>query len=475
MGPSLSQPISRRVPGSFRDPAGYVFERQQRIFRAISRERHETLSALQECGLLEALMADGSLPGTRFVAASDARALAAEHPGFSSFLEHERIAPISYPYEWSYTMLADAAAHTLDLQIRLLGAGFSLQDASAYNIQFVQGRPTFIDLTSIEQPPRLDVWYALGQFGRMFTYPLLLVRDCGWDLRSYFLGALDGRSCEQVVRSFGPVQRCRPRLLLDLTLPYLLGRRRDRRPGGDGREILDRPNANAAPQLVNLRRLSAKVRRLAAGYRHGGEWSRYTTTCSYDETAERAKKDFIRNHLQALQPRQVLDLGCNTGDYTLLAAASGAQVTAVDADPGAVDVLYQRLRAAPARVTPLVADIANPSPAIGFRNQERSSLVQRVDADCVLALALLHHLVVRGNLSVQAVRDLLYDLTRRHVLLEFVPPSDPMFQRLTRYRQESFCELTLDHCRTVFEQRFSVRQEQPIPGSLRTLWLLQKR
>src|SRR5205085_2836690 len=163
---------------------------------------------------------------------------------------------ISYPYEWSVSMLAAAAVCTIDVQLALLQHGCSLKDATAYNIQFVDGRPKFIDISSIERPARLDMWFALGQFQRMFTFPLLLASQYGWDLRSYFVANMDGRDIEQLARVLRFRDRLRPSLLMDFTLPLLLTRRANRSESS-GQEMLEKPNKNAGPQLLNLTRLRA--------------------------------------------------------------------------------------------------------------------------------------------------------------------------------------------------------------------------
>ena len=206
-----------RDSGSFRDPSGYVFQHAGRIFRALDRTSAELLRGLDAQGHLTRWTREGLVVGTRFVADAALQAqLAALHPGFEAFLEHDRISPITYPYEWSTSMLADAGRLTLRLQGELLKLGLSLKDATAYNVQFVRGRPVFIDLTSIEKPARLDLWFALGQFNRMFLYPLLLAKHAGWDLRSYFLSNLDGRSTLQVGQAFSWFRRWSPGLILDV-------------------------------------------------------------------------------------------------------------------------------------------------------------------------------------------------------------------------------------------------------------------
>ena len=463
------------LAGSFRDPSGYVFSRQQRIFRAIDKGCGEVVRGLIENGLLWELTRKRMIVSSEFVE-DDAlrRTLAAEHPGFEHFLEHDVLTTITYPYEWSISMLADAGVLTIDLQLCLLEAGCSLKDATAYNVQFQHARPIFVDFGSFERPGRLDVWFAMGQFSQMFTFPLLLCRHQGWNLHSYFLANLGGRSVEQVARGLGWLQRLRPRLLLDVTLPALLTRWSNRNDRAR-RELLEKPKTDTLPQVLNLRRLRSKISKLAAGYKPSSAWSRYTQTCKHGEAAEQAKKGLVAAFLQSTKPRRVLDLGCNTGDYSRLAAESGAEVVAVDSDHDAVEILYRQLRKAPAPITPLVVDLCNPSPAIGYLNRERASFLQRVDADCVLALALVHRLLIAGNLSPTAIRDLVFELTRRDLVLEFVPRDDAMFRELMKFRVDLFHQWTLENCREVFLERFFLRQESPIPGSKRTLLFLSKK
>lgn len=466
-----------RLAASFRDPEGYVFLHADRVFRALAPGFVPLLSEIEQGGLLATLAQDGVVVPSHRVTDPVLRAeLLRHHPEAAEFVEHQRIAPITYPYEWSVSMLADAGVLTLDLQLRLLKHRLSLKDATAYNVQFRQGKPVFIDLTSIERPERLDIWKALGQFNQMFTFPLLLNQERGWDLRSFFLGSLGGRTLEDVAKSFGTLARWRPSLLLDLTLPLLLGRRVEKQAPAESRAATA-PKGATSPdaQRANLGRLKNKLRALAADYKPSGVWAGYTATCTYDASASHAKRDLVGRCLERARPRQVLDLGCNTGEYSYLAAASGASVISVDQDHDAIEMLYRRLRKEPAAITPMVADLSHPSPGIGFRNTERDPLLARVESDLVLALALLHHLLVSANLSLPAARDLLFDLSRDAVVLEFVPIDDPMFQRLLRFRSEDFSWLTLDHCRAVLAERFTVVDEQPVPGTPRTLFFLRKR
>lgn len=465
-----------RIGGSFRDPSGYVFTREGRLFRAIDAECHATLRELEKSGLLARFTAARQIVVTKWVEdAALARQLGTEHPGFEHFIEHERLERITFPYEWSVSMLADAALLTLDLQIALLAEGLSLKDATAYNVQFREGRPIFIDLGSIQRPRRLDLWFALGQFQRHFLFPLLLTRHRGWDLRSYFLPNLDGLAPQQVAAAFPGLGQWSPKLLVDLTLPLLLEGKAQGRAKGWEQTTAPKSGGDPKAQIVNLKRLRAKVAGLAAGYKTTGAWHDYTATCTYDDAAEASKKKLIQAFLARSTPATVLDLGCNTGDYSYLAAENSAQVIAADADHDAVELLYRRLRDKPAKITPMVINAANPSPAIGYMNAERPAFLDRAGADCVFALALIHHLLVSANLSLAAIRDLFAALARRWLVLEFVPVSDVQFQRLIRFRENLFEAITLDACLAVFAEKFDQRDRQPVAGTERTLLFFEKR
>lgn len=471
------RPFALRLAGSLRDPSGYVFERDGAVYRAVDEECAGVIRQVEESGLLDALVADGSVVATSFVPDAEATALASDHSGYHRFLRHRRLDAISFPYEWSASMLADAGLLTLDLQLRLLEHGFALKDGTAYNVQFEKGRPTFIDLASIERAPRLDAWFALGQFHRMFTFPLLLLRHRGWDLRSYFLGAPDGRSERQVADAWGPIARWHPALLLDVTLPALMsGRSGTGRPAAEAKAKAPdlQRGTDASAQQINLRRIRRKVSRLAAGYRPHGVWADYKPSESYSG-AEGRKREIVARMLGAARPQRVLDVGCNTGDYSYLAAGLGASVVAVDGDHDAVEALYRRLRSEPAAIVPLVVDVANPSPAIGYRNHERPRFNDRIRADCVLALAVMHHLVVSAGLTIAAVRDLLWDLTTDHLIFEVVPRTDHMFERLMAVRRELTETVSVDRCRMLFRERFEVVSEEAVEGTERVLLHLRRK
>ncbi len=471
--PQVESPI--RQAGSFRDPSGFVFELDGRILRAVDEGCLRTVRELRDCGLLARLIEDGLIVPTSIVEDFELeRRLRAIYPEPAGFLLHKRICPISYPYEWSPSMLADAGVCTIDLQIRLLEHGYSLKDATAYNIQFHRGRPVFIDIPSIERPARLDVWIGLGQFGRMFTNPLLLNRFKGQSLRSYFLADLDGSDVSRVQRAFGRLELLSPRLLLDITLPYWFGRRASRLDDAQPRRLESKPSSPAA-QIINLRRLRAKLTHLAGKQRSAGHWAAYTQTCNYSQRAGECKLREVRDFLREQRPHSVLDVGSNTGRYSMLAAEAGAEVVSIDSDADCIDVLHGQTRRSGQPILPMCVDIANPSPAIGFRNRERASFLDRIDADCVLALAIIHHLHVSANLPLDGIRDMFADLCRRFLVLEFVPTDDVMFRKLMQFRVDLYQDFTLARCLRVFAERFEIIRQVRLDDSPRTLLFMRKK
>ena len=465
---------SNRVAGSFRDPSGYVFRKGSRLFRTLNASSTEILRELEASGTLAELVRSKLLVGTKFVDSELRDLLSQEHDGCAEFLEHDLLETISYPYEWSVSMLADAGLLTLDLQSQLVQQGYSLKDATAYNIQFVNGRPIFIDIPSIEKPRRLDLWPALGQFNQMFTYPLMLAIGQDLPLSSYFLPHLNGMSPKQVARLVGHLRIWRPSMAIDVGLPALLSAAKFAQ-NTDVNKVLSKPNSNVRVQLISIKRLRKKIKKLRRRFRPDGVWTTYTKTCTYDDEAETAKKKYIEEFLQANNPEVVLDLGCNTGTYSRIAAKHGARVLSVDSDHDTVDILYRSLKSDPASVSPLIADLCNPSPGIGFRNQERPPLLDRIQADVILALALVHHLLVSGNLPLEEIRDLLADLTRIHLILEFIPNDDVMFRQLLAKRVGPFEPISLEQFIDVLSSRFQILRQQSIPHSERVLLFLEKR
>lgn len=465
----------QRDPGSFRDPSGFVCHHRGEVYRAVDGRCASVVDRLSETGLLGKLERMGTIVPTRILDPGELqfRQLLTQLPRVEHFLHHRRIPLISYPYEWTPTMLADAALCSLDLQLMLVEHGYSLKDASAYNIQFDRGKPIFIDIPSIETVARRDVWVAFDQFCRMFLFPLWLSIYKRCTLKEYFLANLDGADLDDVYDRFGSVRSLAPSMCMDLWLPHLL-QRVSSAVAPTIRRRTDVERSDPRPLLINLRRLRRKIQRIASRAKPTGRWTKYETACPYDEEEITQKERFVSRVLLECECRSILDLGCNTGRFTKLAADRGLSVVAVDQDVSCVDALYRRGRDQPSRVMPLVVDIANPSPGTGFRNIERSSFLERCDFDCVMALALVHHLLVTSRIPLVAVRDLLFDLTHAYVIVEYIDPSDAMFLSLRGAREDLYHDLTLSVFKRTFLERFELVSEEKI-SSTRSLMALRRR
>ncbi|GJM24251.1 MAG: 50S ribosomal protein L11 methyltransferase [Phycisphaerae bacterium] len=469
----------RRDAGSFRDPNGFVCHHEGKVYRVVDESFSHLFDQLQRSGLLQQLFDDGLLIGSRRISDDEhvlselGRIADPSATGAHSVLHHERVPFISYPYEWSPGMLADAALCTLDLQLRLMSGGYNLKDATAYNVQFIGSQPVFVDVTSIESVQRKDVWTALDQFYRMFLYPLLLSHYGRCQSKPYFLSHLDGMEPDDVQRCIGRVSALRPGLLLDLWLPCQLKRWANRKPN-QLRHQVDVNRDDTKPLEINLKRLRHKIQKLAEKRHSGGTWLGYENDNCYDEAAEDLKRTFVERHLTGNRPARVLDIGCNTGAYSRLAAESGAAVVALDSDTACIDNLYRNARDNRLNILPLVMNIANPSPGIGFRNIERQSFLDRASFDCVLALALIHHLHITANLPLDSIRDLLADLTEDVLIIEFIEPTDSMFKQLRGSRADDFADFTIERCSQSFTSRFDLIEQVAVTPH-RTIAAYRKR
>jgi hypothetical protein len=449
-------------PGSFRDPAGFVFRRAGTLYRQVNQSYASTFEQLERAGFLRALQDDGLL-----IAHNRLGAEAASTPDAFAVLQPDLIPFVSYPYEWCFGQLKDAALLTLELQRRALDAGFILRDGSAYNVQFRGGRAIFVDTLSFSAYRSGQPWYAYGQFCAHFLAPLALIARCDPRLGALQRSLPDGIPLDLASRLLGMRSWVRPALLLHVHL-HAAARRRYARDTAAQR---DRSMSLAAlRRLIDHLRLT--VERLS--WKPGpSEWSDYESEHDYTPDATRAKEQALGEMLQRIQPRTVWDLGANTGMYSAVAANSGARVVAIDSDHAAVERHYHRTRLKSDLILPLVIDLRNPSPSLGWAHAERQSLAERGPADVALALALVHHLVLGGGIPLPWVAKWLASVSRA-AIVEFVPPDDPQVRRLLAGRTERTHEYSEAEFRRAFDVYFTMRERRPLPGSGRMLYALDR-
>ena len=460
--------------GSFRDREGRVFYHQGRVLRALSRHALEAFDTLAATGFYARAEDGGRVVATRRVD-FPAELLEELSEHWAAVLEHDRIPFVSYPYEWSFSMLRDAALLELELLRSALGEDMVLKDASAYNVQWQGARPVFIDVASFEPWTPGDPWVGYLQFCQHFLYPLLLTAYRDVAFQPWLRGSLEGIDAEDVNRLFGWRDRLRPGVLTDVYLQARLQAAHSRaEASGSLRNELRRAGFRKEMIVRNVERLEKIVRGLR-WRRASSQWASYSQDCSYDAGERELKERFVEDAARRLSPDLVWDLGCNTGDYSCRVAAHAGYVVALDGDHLAVDRLYRRLAAdGPPNVLPLCNDLTDPSPALGWRHSERRTLSERGRPDLVLCLALVHHLVLTANVPVPEVLDWLAGLGR-HLVLELVTLEDPMAQRLVRNKGGAHHPYGTELFETELAHRFSVLEQAEIQSGLRRLYLLESR
>ena len=463
-------------PGSFRDPSGRVVYYNGEVYRSVDDEGMKLFRDMEQKGSLNLLAEKGYIVGTEIIDDNDpvCSILKEQVPGSKHFLHHDRIPLITYPYEWSFSMLAECAKLQIRLQLELINKGYSLKDATAFNLQFSGCRPVFIDIPSIERLEVRDVWIAYGQFCQMFLFPLLLKYYKHIGMKNIFLAGINGISVEEVYSIFGFPGSLRPALFFDVFLQYLSQKKAEGKQTALKQRIKS-PGRSTAPQVVNLNRLLRKIDRMLKKNNHSSHWKDYADTNTYSDRAEEEKKDFVEKFLLNRRPETVLDLGCNTGIYSVIAAKHGSRVTAVDFDHDSIDLLYNRAREEDLNILPLWIDITNPSPGLGFCLRERKSFMERFSGDAVFALALIHHLLITCRIPLELIRDFFYTLTGSHLVVEFIGRKDVMFQHLLALREDIYQDITRENFLKIFLEKFDLEKEERVPESERILFVFRKR
>ncbi|MFQ5981688.1 MAG: class I SAM-dependent methyltransferase, partial [Candidatus Heimdallarchaeota archaeon] len=459
-------------PGSYKDPSGGVFYYKDKVCRWVADDTNQFYQNLVKSNLFQDLIQSKYFVPTSQIDLNHDECISNQYGNNATYFEHERIQFISFPYEWPPSMILDAAIHTLDLQSMLLQKNLSLKDATPYNIQYRHAQPLFIDLCSIQNASENGIWIAYNQFCQTFLYPLLTFQFTSSSLRSIYLTHLDGLTLDETFESLGFRPVWKHGLIFDYVMPAFLRKiENSSLPISKKTVSTSRTFKNSSEiQLYTVRRLRRVFNRMRLGT-GTSKWKNYRKSCSYTDENYLRKKEFIESVLRSHHINNVLDLGCNTGDISLLAAKNGVDVVALDSDPYCVDHLYRRSKDHHAPILSLCIDIANPSPSIGWFNRERPSFLERVNRqfDCVFALALIHHLLIKNRIPLPQIVDLLRHCTSRFLVVEFVGPSDKMFQELLRYRTESYSDFNRGNFEATMSQHFSIIRNEEIVDPVRAM------
>lgn len=448
---------------SFRDPSGFLFTREGVLLRQVNQPYQPHYDHLIQSGLYQRLVERGLLIPHQKVAQPPA-----EPANAYCVLQPELLDFISYPYEWCFSQLQDAALATLQIQKLALEAGMWLKDSSAYNIQFQRGRPILIDTLSFEIYPEGRPWEAYRQFCQHFLAPLSLMAYVDVRLAGYLRVHLDGIPLDLASR----LLPFRTRLRLPLLLHIHTHAASQKRYAGQSVQARGAFSRTALLGLID--NLESGIRGLRWSPA-ATDWSSYYEFHNYTPAGLEHKERLIAEFLNQIQPANVWDLGANTGRFSRVASSRGIPTLAFDLDPGAVELAYRQVRQnQETHLLPLLLDLTNPSPALGWHNRERMSLLERGPAGAVLALALVHHLAIGNNTPLERLAEFFASLGR-WLVIEFVPKEDSQVQRLLASRQDIFPDYTVERFEHIFSRLFRLHRAETILDSGRRLYLMERR
>ena len=464
------------LPSSFRDPSGFVFEHEGSVCRQVNETFAQQFQQFLDSGLYAALTRKGYLVTHEDVTHSDIP----RSPGCYRLLAPEKIPYVSYPYEWSFSQLKDAALLTLRVQTVALQHGFCLKDASAYNVQFHKGRPVFIDTLSFEPYREGAPWVAYKQFCQHFVAPLALMARVDVELGKLLITHIDGIPLN-LASNLLPI---RTRFNYGLQTHIHLHAKMQTAHADSGAETSS-SNADSGKGSSGLskRGIQAIVESLAATVKRlqwrppKTEWGDYYQNTNYTGDSGEEKRRLLTDFLAFVDGplHLVQDLGANTGLFSRVAAEQADLVISQDIDPVAVELNYRQLLTDEAKnILPLRQDLFAPSPAIGWGNEERCSFRSRARCDAVLALALVHHLAISNNTPLSKIAALFAELGR-WLIIEFVPKSDSQVARLLKTREDVFPDYSEAGFEAAFAEYFTIEKSSPVRGSERHLYLMRSR
>ncbi len=455
-----------KVSGSFRDPNGYLFTRGDVLYRQVNKMYGEHYEQLMTSGLYAQLVKEGLL-----IEHVEVDETPLDQTISYKVIRPEKLAFISFPYEWCFSQYRDVALCTLAIMKLALDHGMVLKDASAYNIQFHQGHPVLIDTLSFEKYQDGLPWVAYRQFCQHFLAPLALMALTDIRLSQMMRNYIDGIPLD-LASSLLP-----PRSKFNLGLQahvHLHAVAQKRYAGKDIKQVAQNRKMSKMALTGLIGSLESTIKNLN-WKPEGTEWADYYSGTNYTDSAFDSKKILITELISKINPGAVWDLGANTGIFSRITSSKDIPTVSFDIDPAAVEINYLESRKKNEKfILPLVLDLTNPSPAIGWANVERPSFMQRACADLVLALALVHHMAISNNVPLVALAEFLNHLSR-YLIIEFVPKEDSQVQRLLVSRVDIFPDYHQQGFEQAFTTYYKIIKSVPIPETKRILYLMERR
>jgi len=456
---------SAPLSSSFRDPSGFLFTRDGVLYRQVNKVYEPIYEKLMSGGLYAALIKKGWLiPHEEMTDVEPAdKAIAFK------IIRPEKVGFISYPYEWSFSQLKDAALLTLKIQNLALEKGMTLKDASAYNIQFFKGKPVLIDTLSFDDYEDGKPWDAYRQFCQHFLAPLALMAKVDIRLSQLMRVYIDGIPLELASK----LLPWNSRLNLGLATHIHIHAGAQKKYSESQGKGTGEAHVSKTGLLGLIDNLKSTVKSLE-WKPQGTEWAEYYDITNYSSDAFEQKKTLVKSFVQSAGGGSIWDIGANTGEFSRPVSESGP-VVSFDIDPAAVEKNYRQVRSGKETdILPLVLDLTNPSGDIGWANKERDSLANRGPADVVMALALIHHICISNNVPLESFAEYLQTLGR-NLVIEFVPKEDSQVQILLSTRKDIFPRYTIEGFEEAFSKSFEIVNKKPVEGSLRVLYLMKSK
>ncbi|MBI5858644.1 MAG: SAM-dependent methyltransferase [Sphingobacteriales bacterium] len=449
-------------PSSFRDPSGFVFEKDNVVYRQVNQVYKQHFDFFIGCGLYEKLVKEQLLIPHQQINEN----LTGSNDRYATLIPAP-VEFISFPWEWSFDMLKDAALLTLRLMKEAIASGMILKDATPYNIQWHNGKFIFIDTLSFEKYNPDEPWIAYRQFCESFLSPLLLMHYSRQSLQQLCVAWPEGIPLT-VTRSLLPWRsKWSFHTYLHIHLHANISKRKTNKTGTNTKFSKQKMRNLTGSLEMLIKKLKAPDMATA--------WSEY-----YDEASKRNnyledKKRIIERWVDELpEIKTAADLGANEGEFSEILALRAIKTIATDSDANCINKLYNRIKSAGKKnIQPVIADLSNPSPAVGFGNTERSSLGTRLHADLCLALALIHHLVIGKNISFEMMARFLSGISKK-LIIEFVPKSDEKVKLMLQSKKDIYSVYTKESFEQAFKKHFRTEKQQDIAGSGRTLYLMQR-
>lgn len=463
---------------SFRDPSGTVLCSEQRVYRIINPEYTQHVIGFVASKFYRSLLDKNRIVKSWKVDNSTNIFDSVGKYGVAccEVLEHEKLWFVSYPYEWPFEMLHAAAKLTLEIAFDATRHNYILKDASPYNVLFEFCNPVFVDICSFEKWDfSSPIWKAQAQFERTFLGPLIANSYQNVPIKASFYENLNGPSLEYLYKLFGVKCFLSSFLFFTIFLPYWLGKRMLGKHLDGGKDSRENESRNRFVSEFLTKRLMKITESLKPPGISSYLWSTYDIENSYSAEEERCKEEAIKEFLCGHPNLDVLDVGCNSGRYSILAAREGCRVVSIDRDPSVVGRLWSCATREKLPILPLVIDFAEPSPAMGWDNSEYASFVDRSikKFDAVFVLALVHHLQITNRIPLEKIFEIFSRITRRWLIIEYISAFDPMFKGLANGRDALFKNYSIKVFESAFSEYFVVEKIVEIKAGMRSLFFLR--